>query len=89
MPVKSKKQTAGQLDYNRKRSKQRECIDKQIQKEYLKMRLKKWEKGYIISQLQSKFRNSDGAPYSHTRIYQAIDIRKTNKELRAMQGCNP
>ncbi len=89
MPVRSKKQTAGQLEYNRKRAKQREAIDRQIRKEYLLMRIKNWEKGYIISQLQKKFRNADGTPFSHTRIYQAIDIRKANKELRAMQGCNP
>ncbi len=54
MPVRSKKQTAGQLEYNRKRAKQREAIDRKIRKEYLLMRIENWEKGYIISQCQFK-----------------------------------
>lgn len=89
MPVKSKQQTKRQKMNNRIRRENRMAEDKAIEKAYKEMRLQNLEKGYIIRTLQKMYPNDKGKPCCHTRIYQAINVRKTNKELRALLESNP
>lgn len=64
------------------REKHKEKINKQIEKEYIKLYRKGYSKGFIICSLQLKFRNANGQPFSHTKIYSALNLRDIHKKVK-------
>jgi hypothetical protein len=58
--------------YLKRRKEYKEKIDKQIIKEYKKLRSKNLERGFIISTIRNKCRNPKGGTYSVVRIYNAL-----------------
>ena len=93
MPIincKRTKQTKNQLRYNRQRARKRERLYKKIQEDYIKMAMKNLSKGFIISELQEKYKDSyNGKQCSSVTIYNALNFREIDKRIRATQGCDP
>jgi hypothetical protein len=92
MPIKNYKKTkkcVAQLKFNKKRVAAKNRLYKKIQEDYIKMRLKNLDKGYIIKMLQKKYKNYEGEPCSHMTIYNALNFREINKRIRATQACDP
>jgi hypothetical protein len=92
MPInncKKTKQIAVLLKFNKKRVAAKKRLYKKIQEDYIKMRLKNLDKGYIIKTLQEKYKNYEGMPCSHMTIYNALNFNEINKRIRATQACDP
>jgi hypothetical protein len=58
--------------YLKRRKEYKEKIDKQIVKEYKKMKSKNLDRGFIISTIRNKYRKPKGGTYSVVRIYNAL-----------------
>lgn len=83
------KLSAKQKKYQATRKRRAQKIDKLIETDYINLAKQNKSKSYIMDYLRDKYRNSQGYSFSKQRIYNALDLRKIYKNIRAMQGCNP
>jgi hypothetical protein len=87
MPI--KKFTRNQLQYQISRKRNKARTDRLISKDYIRLAKQNKSKQFIMSYLQNKYKNAQGNSFTERRIYDALNLRKINREIRAMQECNP
>ena len=83
------KKSAKQQWYQKERKLKQELINLQINRDYLKLIKQDKSTSFIMSYLRNKYKNGKGEPCSKQRIYNALDLKNIDKEIRATQGCDP